>query len=382
MSWEFISNLLLASVRMATPLIFLALAELYSQRAGLVHIGLEGLASIGSLVGFLVSLITGNPFLGVLAGAAAGILVNMIYAYATITLCAEQIVYGMAINIFAPALASFIYRVYFGAGSELVQVSLMETLASRMGITANSFIAKLFLDQTPMVYLAYPEIAFALLNGAAETPAKAENGNVSSLLPNATQIGWIAGALAGLMTETGTIAFIGGMELDTTKGKYEGYKEAAAYVAEKAGKTATTLDIVYSNSFSASDKGIEFAKAMIDKGADVFFGDASAVDSGARQAIDEYNAAQGSVKVFDIAQPADLLGQNECIICSQVTDNSAMVGSCMEAVEAGKLGGDVIYGTLENGALSAGAVSDLVPAEIKDQYNAYIEEMKAGTFMK
>ncbi|MFR7852998.1 MAG: BMP family protein [Christensenellales bacterium] len=228
----------------------------------------------------------------------------------------------------------------------------------------------------------YPEIAFALLNGAAETPAKAENGNVSSLLPNATQIGWIAGALAGLMTETGTIAFIGGMELDTTKGKYEGYKEAAAYVAEKAGKTATTLDIVYSNSFSASDKGIEFAKAMIDKGADVFFGDASAVDSGARQAIDEYNAAQGSVKVFDIAQPADLLGQNECIICSQVTDNSAMVGSCMEAVEAGKLGGDVIYGTLENGALSAGAVADIVPAEVKEQYAAYIEEMKAGTFMK
>ena len=163
MSWEFISNLLLASVRMATPLIFLALAELYSQRAGLVHIGLEGLASIGSLVGFLVSLITGNPFLGVLAGAAAGILVNMIYAYATITLCAEQIVYGMAINIFAPALASFIYRVYFGAGSELVQVSRMETLASRMGITANGFITKLFLDQTPMVYLAYLLVVFTVI---------------------------------------------------------------------------------------------------------------------------------------------------------------------------------------------------------------------------
>ena len=163
MSWEFISNLLLASVRMATPLIFLALAELYSQRAGLVHIGLEGLASIGSLVGFLVSLITGNPFLGVIAGATASVQENMIYAYATIPLCAEQIVYGMAINIFAPALASFIYRVYFGAGSELVQVSLMETLASRMGITANGFIAKLFLDQTPMVYLAYLLVVFTVI---------------------------------------------------------------------------------------------------------------------------------------------------------------------------------------------------------------------------
>ena len=95
--------------------------------------------------------------------AAAGILVNMIYAYATITLCAEQIVYGMAINIFAPALASFIYRVYFGAGSELVQVSLMETLASRMGITANGFITKLFLDQTPMVYLAYLLVVFTVI---------------------------------------------------------------------------------------------------------------------------------------------------------------------------------------------------------------------------
>ena len=160
MDWEFISNLLLASVRMATPLIFLALAELYSQRAGLVHIGLEGLAAIGSLVGFLVSLITGSPLLGVAAGAAVGILVNMIYAYATINLCAEQIVYGMAINIFAPALASFIYRVYFGAGSELVQVALMRSLAAILGVTPQSFLLKLLLDQPPMVYLAYALVLF------------------------------------------------------------------------------------------------------------------------------------------------------------------------------------------------------------------------------
>ena len=212
--------------------------------------------------------------------------------------------------------------------------------------------------------------------------SNAENGNVSSLLPNATQIGWIAGALAGLMTETGTIAFIGGMELDATKGKYEGDKEAAAYVAEKAGKTATTLDIVYSNSFSASDKGIEFAKAMIDKGADVFFGDASAVDSGAREAIDAANAAAGEIKIYDIGQPADILGQNECIICSQVTDNSAMVVASMEAVEAGAFGGETLYGTLQNGTLSAGALSDLVPADVQEKYLGYIEQMKADTFMK
>ena len=228
----------------------------------------------------------------------------------------------------------------------------------------------------------FPEIAFALLNGGADTPAKAANGNVTSLLPNATQIGWIAGAMAGLMTESGKIAFIGGMELDTTKAKYEGYKEAAAYVAEQAGKSAETLDIVYSNSFSASDKGIEFAKAMMDQGADVFFGDASAVDSGARQAIDEANAAAGSVKVYDIAQPSDSLGQNECIITSQVTDNSSLVSLSMQAVMNNSFGGEVIYGTLQNGALSAGRISDLVPADVQTAYQGYLDQMVADTFMK
>ena len=228
----------------------------------------------------------------------------------------------------------------------------------------------------------YPDVAFALLNGGENTPSEAENGNVTSLLPDAQQVGWIAGALAGLMTETNTIAFIGGMELDTTKGKYEGYVEAATYVGEQEGKTVTALDIVYSGDFSASDKGIEFAKAMIDQGADVFFGDASAVDSGARQAIDEANAASGSVKIYDIAQPSDLLGQNECIIGSQVTDNSSMVGLCMQAVADGTFGGEVIYGTLQNGALSAGALSDLVPTEKQDKYNDYIQQMIDGTFMQ
>ena len=155
MDMNFITNLIFASVRMATPLIFISLAELYSQRAGLTNIGLEGLATIGSLTGFMVSLMTNSPFMGVLAGMGAGIAVNMIFAVATITLCAEQIVYGMAINIFAPALAAFIYRVSFGSGSELVQVPLMNTLANMLGITPGNFFTRLLLDQTLMVYLAY-----------------------------------------------------------------------------------------------------------------------------------------------------------------------------------------------------------------------------------
>ena len=209
----------------------------------------------------------------------------------------------------------------------------------------------------------YPGVAFALLNGNVETPDNAVNGNVTSLLPNASQIGWLAGAMAGLMTKTGVIAFIGGMELDTTKEKYEGYKEAAAYVAGQAGKSAATLDIVYSNSFSDGDKGIDLAREMIAQGADVFFGDASAVDSG------------------DIAQPSDYLGQNECVIVSQVTDNASLVGLSMQAVEDGSFGGEVIYGTLQNGVLSAGRISNIVPTDVAAAYQEYITQMIADTFM-
>ena len=228
----------------------------------------------------------------------------------------------------------------------------------------------------------YPDVAFALLNGAESTPAAAVNGNVSSLLPNAQQIGWIAGALAGLMTESGKLGFIGGMELDTTKGKIAGFEEAAKYVAEQEGKTVELLNVPYANSFSDAPKGKEFATELISQGADVFFGDASAVDSGAREAIDAANAAAGSVKIYDIGQPADILGQNECIICSQVTDNSAMIVASMQAVEAGTFGGNTVYGTLENGTLSAGKISDLVPADVQEKYNAYLQQMVDGTFMK
>ena len=239
-----------------------------------------------------------------------------------------------------------------------------------------------YTDAVLQVAAEYPDVAFALLNGSEETPAAAVNGNVTCLLPNAQQIGWIAGALAGLMSETGTIAFIGGMELTTTLAKYEGFCEAAKYTAEQEGKTVIALDPVYANSWDDASKGIELANAMIEQGADVFFGDASAVDSGARQAIDEHNAAVGAIEVYDIAQPADFLGQNECIIGSQVTDNSNLIALSFKAVEDGSFGGEVLYGDLQNGVLSAGALNDLIPAEKQEKYTAYIQQIVDGTFMK
>ena len=151
---SFVSSLLLATVRMAVPILFIALAEIYSERAGMVNIGLEGIAAIGSLIGFLVCYITGSTWLGILSGALSGIIINMVYAFATVTLCADHTVYGMAMNILAPALASFIYRVYFGTGSDLKQITLMKSIAVP-GLKDIPVLGPLLFDQTPMVYIAF-----------------------------------------------------------------------------------------------------------------------------------------------------------------------------------------------------------------------------------
>ncbi len=159
---SFIQELLLATVRMATPILIVALAELYSERAGLVNIGLDGIMAFGSLAGFLVSYITGSPFLGILAGALGGILINLIYAFCTIHLCGQQIVYGMALNIFAPALASFIYKIYFGINSSLVQATLMQE-APIPFISSIPIIGPVFFRHTPVVYLVYLMVPFTYL---------------------------------------------------------------------------------------------------------------------------------------------------------------------------------------------------------------------------
>jgi len=154
LNWNFFVELLLSTVRMATPILFVALAETYSERAGLVNIGLDGIMSFGALIGFLIGFRTGNPITGIAAGALSGIAINMIYAFCTIKLCAPQIVYGMALNIFAPALASFIYRLSFSDTSTLIQGVSMKAVPIPV-LSKIPIVGPVFFNHIPLVYFAY-----------------------------------------------------------------------------------------------------------------------------------------------------------------------------------------------------------------------------------
>ncbi|MBM6676391.1 BMP family ABC transporter substrate-binding protein, partial [Olsenella uli] len=110
---------------------------------------------------------------------------------------------------------------------------------------------------------------------------------------------------------------------------------------------------------------------------DVMWGDASAVDNGARQALE----AAGADTHFDIAQPIDIVGDDQpTVITSTVTD--WMIGQAMDEIEDGSFGGGkAITGNMDNGGVSLGSFSDKVPAEVQDKVNEYAEQIKAGSFI-
>jgi len=223
-------------------------------------------------------------------------------------------------------------------------------------------------DAVKEVALDYPDVKFALLNGVVETE------NITSLLPDAKQIGYLAGALAGLMTKTNSLGFVGGMELDTTKMKLASYEAAA-----KAVNPDVQVYSAYAGSFSDTAKGKEIADSMISlNDVDVMFGDASAVDSGVREVLANFEGK------YDIGQPSDLLKtqQSDVVICSVVTDNATMIKICMEDVKNGTYGNKTIYGNLTNGGLSVGTFSDKVPADIQAKYMEIVATIEAGTFIQ
>ena len=111
----FISGLIGATMRMATPIIFATLGEILSERAGVLNLGIEGIMLMGAMTGFLVTFTSGSIWLGVLAAAGVGMLLGLLMAVLAVYLGLSQHVSGLGITLFATGLAMFIYRLHFGS---------------------------------------------------------------------------------------------------------------------------------------------------------------------------------------------------------------------------------------------------------------------------
>ena len=109
----FLDGLAISSIRAATPLLFVLLGECLTQRVGRINLGVEGQMLVGAATGYGVAAASGNPWLGLLAGAAAGTALSLVYALLTLPARANQFASGLAVWMLGFGLSAY-------AGASLV----------------------------------------------------------------------------------------------------------------------------------------------------------------------------------------------------------------------------------------------------------------------
>lgn len=126
---DFLESLLFGAILSGTPVLYATLGEVLEERGGIINLGLEGVMLMGAVVGFAVTVHTGLAAGGLLAGAAAGALFNMILAYMVITQRANQLAGGLALMFLGVGLSALLGAGYIGSRIEGLNPMVLVYLA-------------------------------------------------------------------------------------------------------------------------------------------------------------------------------------------------------------------------------------------------------------
>jgi simple sugar transport system permease protein len=161
-----IISILAAGVRLATPILLASLGELLTERSGVLNLGLEGVMMFGTMAGFVVSEMTGSPWVGVLAGMVAGGLAGLVIAFLCVGMYANQAIVGVVFNILGAGLTGFLFRAIYGirtteappraAGFEPLEIPFLKDIP---------YLGEIFFKHPAMVYVAIllvPAMSFLL----------------------------------------------------------------------------------------------------------------------------------------------------------------------------------------------------------------------------
>lgn len=148
-----IAKFIAADLRTATPLILAGIGLVFSSRAGLVNIGVEGMMLVGALSAVAGSWWFGSAWLGALFAMLMASIIALIFAYLSVTVKADQIVVGTAINILGLGLTTTLARTLFGLNTAPPDVASFEIIAIP-GLSKIPFFGQAFFQQNALVYLA------------------------------------------------------------------------------------------------------------------------------------------------------------------------------------------------------------------------------------
>ncbi|MEE8203092.1 MAG: ABC transporter permease [Alphaproteobacteria bacterium] len=149
-----------AMIRVATPLLFATLGEMFSERSGVLNLGIEGIMLLGAMTGFSAAYFSGNLWLGVAAAAATGIVIGALMGLLTVNLGLSQHVSGLGVTLLCSGLAFFFYRLVFGQPSQPPNVEAFQTVAVPLLADIPGLGPVLF-DQFALVYMAFLAVPLA-----------------------------------------------------------------------------------------------------------------------------------------------------------------------------------------------------------------------------
>ncbi len=145
-------GLFAAAIRMATPIVYASLGGIFSERVGVINIGLEGMMLASAFTGVTVSHYTGNPWLGVLAAMLMGGLIALFHAVLTVKFAGNQIVSGTGINIFAMGFTAYMSQVIWGSRGASDSVPGIEDISIPLLVDI-PILGDIFGTHSPLVYL-------------------------------------------------------------------------------------------------------------------------------------------------------------------------------------------------------------------------------------
>ncbi|MCW5752756.1 MAG: ABC transporter permease [Alphaproteobacteria bacterium] len=154
---------LAATLRVATPLVFCAMAGLVSERAGVIDIGLEGKMLAAAFTSASVAAVSGSALIALLAAMAMATLLGLLHGFACITHRGDQVVSGVAINIIAAGLTAVLGIHWFGRGGQTPDLPVEARFMPVFPVSATDagaalplrFLAEVLGGHNLLVYLAF-----------------------------------------------------------------------------------------------------------------------------------------------------------------------------------------------------------------------------------
>lgn len=192
---------------MSTPILLPALGEIFTQRSGILNLGLEGIMLMGALAGFAGTYFTQNLWVGVIAAVITGIVFSLIMGFLSITVKANQVIAGTAITILGTGLSAFLYRVMFGVQKLPPQVDAFKPLEIPV-LSSIPILGPILFNHNILVYLTLALVvlsAFVLektsfglkVRAVGENPRAADSKGINVALIRYLCV-MIGGAFAGL----------------------------------------------------------------------------------------------------------------------------------------------------------------------------------------